>query len=236
MEVTINGFSFSVQAHVFWRSFNADWELATKALYNKYTVPNKSILDVGAWIGPTVLIGYANNAKHIYAIEADPVNAHILNINCRKNFIENRVTIINKCIYPKSNEILSFGNCLSPGDSSTATLSGARKVEASTLMGIIEENKIDVSDISILKVDIEGSELFLVRDLKHLSQYKNLVVLLSLHQKFWDKIPAKPTSLQILFEYYDFFTEKEALIDREYIGTYIMENVNCLVVLKPKYV
>ena len=180
-----------------------------------------------------MLIGYTNNAQHIYAVEADPVNNHILNINCKLNFIESKPTIINRCIYAKSNEILSFEKCLAGSDSSTKSLGGDKKVLSSTLLDIIEQNKIDIDNVSLLKIDIEGSELFLIRDLVKLSKHKDLIILLSLHPKYWHKIPAKPEALKILLEYYDFYNEDEELIEEESFDSYTTSK-NCLVVLKPK--
>ena len=234
MKAEINGFSFEVEEHGFWPHFNTVWEMDTKLLYAKYTFPDKTIIDIGTWIGPTVLIGYANNAKHIYAIEADPVNAFILNKNCRRNHIEDRVTIINRCIYPVSNEIILFGECINNGDTSTKSLGGNTKVLSATLTDIIKENNIEISDVSLVKIDIEGSELFLIRDLKKLSVYKNFVILLSLHQQFWHRIPAKPEALQVLFECYDFFASDETPIAQENIASYINNRTGCLLVLKPK--
>lgn len=140
MEAKINGFSFSVNEHDFWPEFNADWERDTKKLYSKYVFPDKKIVDVGAGIGPTVLMGYANNAnKHICAIEADPVNAHILKRNCKTNFIDDRVTIINKCIFPTSGEIVNFGKTFEANGSSTKSLGDNLRVCSSTLKDIIDE-------------------------------------------------------------------------------------------------
>lgn len=108
--IEYNEISFSVKKHAFWNTFDDEWELDTKRLYEQYATPDKKILDIGAWIGPTVLIGYANNAKHIYAIEADPRSAHILKVNCHTSLIDDRVTIINRCIYHTSYEIQMFGD------------------------------------------------------------------------------------------------------------------------------
>ena len=165
MLAVYNGFSFTVEEEAeFWNAFSTDWELDKKALSEKYTAPDKSIIDVGAWIGPTVLIGYANNAKHIYAIEADPANAHILKKNCMRNFIADRVTIITRCMYPVSNETISFGKCLLQGSgaSSTKTFGGSAKVLSSTLIDSIIDNNINLDEVNILKIDIEGAELLLV--------------------------------------------------------------------------
>lgn len=234
MQANINGFSFMVSDHGFWHSFNSNWEIATKRLYAKYTAPNKTVIDVGAWIGPTVLIGYANNAQHIYAVEADPVNTHILNVNCKLNFIEHKVTIINRCLFSLSGEVLSFGKSLdADGCTSTMSFGGPRKVLSSTLMDIIKQNQIDIDAVSLLKIDIEGSELFLVRDLIKLAEHKGLTVLLSLHPLFWHHIPAKPEALKKLLDYYDFYTEDEEPFGAEDFERQATTQ-NCLVVLKPK--
>ncbi len=233
MKMLYNGFSFTVKSPWFLESFSA-WEPEIKDLYAKYTRPDRSILDIGAWIGPTVFIGFANNARHIYAVEADPINAHSLKENCRLSYIDDRVTIINRCIYPISNEIIQFGEPLLNGGSSTKSLGGRFKVVTATLGDILKDNGISAQDLSIIKIDIEGSELFLMRDLKKLSSQKNFVVFLSLHQLFWKKIPAKPEGITALFDCYDFHNDREEKIGQGNINNYINGNPDCLLVLKPK--
>lgn len=235
MIAAINGFHFRVVDNDFWPYFNGDWESDTKRLYAKYARPDRTIIDVGAWIGPTVLIGYAHNAKHIYAVEADPLNAHTLRLNCGNNYLDDRVTIINRCIHDRSHEVFSFGNSICESDSSTHTFGGRHKVLSSTLMDIIADNAIALPEVGLIKIDIEGSELLLVRDLKKLAAHKHLVVLLSLHQQFWKKIPAKEEALRVLFGCYDFFTAaEEEPIPTESLDRYIQENIHCLLVMKPK--
>ena len=235
MIATINGFTFRVSDHTFWSHFNDSWESDTKSLFAKYVRPDRTILDVGAWIGPTVLIGYAHNAKHIYAVEADPLNAHTLRLNCCNNYLDNRVSIINRCIHDRSYEVCNFGNSICIQDSSTNSFGGRHKVLSSTLLDIIADNAIVLSELGLIKIDIEGSELLLIRDLKKLAVHKHLVVLLSLHQLFWEKIPAKKEALRVLYECYDFFTAvDETRIPTESLDSYIEENIFCQLVLKPK--
>ncbi len=205
----INGFCFDVNSLSFWYDFNRSdrWEPATRFFYRKYTHPNKAIIDIGAWIGPTVFLGYANNAKKIYAVEADPINYSVLKANCHHNLLLDKVHLINNCVYKVSDQVIYFGTPLTSDNSSTKSFTSADKgykVLTKTLVDLIKENHID--DFNIVKIDIEGSEIYLTDDLVYLSKIKGLHILFSLHPCFWENNEQALTDLKgalLLYKIYD---------------------------------
>ena len=236
-EARINGFSFFVRPNAFWESFNASWEADTKAFYRRHTHPGKSVLDIGAWIGPTVLTAYANNAKHIYAVEADPCNFHILKNNCALNNIADKVTLINRCIYINSGEVISFGKEFDQGDSSTKTFSFGDegvKVLTSTLTDLIKDNNIKVEELCIVKIDIEGSEALLIDDLIKLAEYKDLCVFLAMHPCFWPERKKVAASFAPAFVHYDLYDKKEQPLDLEGHLRLALSSEAYDLILKPK--
>ena len=74
MKVERYGKSFFVSGNpkyfFFWK--NKSWERNTHKIFDKFLDSNHSYIDIGAWIGPTVLYG-AQIAKKVYAIEPDPI-------------------------------------------------------------------------------------------------------------------------------------------------------------------
>ncbi|HEV8507984.1 MAG TPA: FkbM family methyltransferase, partial [Chitinophagaceae bacterium] len=57
----------------YWDLVNGgSWEPETFNIMQQYLSPKHSYIDIGAWVGPTVLFG-AQLAKECYAVEADPV-------------------------------------------------------------------------------------------------------------------------------------------------------------------
>ncbi|QQP86956.1 FkbM family methyltransferase [Entomomonas asaccharolytica] len=237
-EAVINGFKFNVNLDQFWDSFNKDWELQTKRFFKKYTRPDKNIIDIGTWIGPTVLIGYANNPNKIYAVEADPLNFHTLKKNCYNNLLLDKVTLINNCVYFESNSIVSFGEPLNENDSSTKSFSlegDGFKILSKTITDIILENKIE--NFNIVKIDIEGAEKYIVNDLIYLSTVKNLTILLSLHPSFWAEekdeiIKHLSTALKL----YDIYNLDEEIIDIQTVVDYTHTKINFELILKQKVI
>lgn len=154
-----------------------------------------------------MLLGYANNAKSIYAVEADPINYHFLKENCYRNYLLDKVHLINNCIYKSSNEVMSFGAPLTSDNSSTKSFTSEEKgfkVVTKTIVDLIKDNHID--NFNIVKIDIEGAEIYLGDDLVYLSKIKGLNILFSLHPCFWrnkeQALAALKESL-LLFDIYD---------------------------------
>ena len=63
----------SSQLNHFWAQLQLNlWESNTFKIFDTFLDSNHSYIDLGAWIGPTVLYG-CQKAKFCYAIEPDPV-------------------------------------------------------------------------------------------------------------------------------------------------------------------
>jgi len=57
----------------FWNQVETNlWEPDTFKIFDKFIDKEHSYIDIGAWIGPTVLYG-CQISKHCYAIEPDPI-------------------------------------------------------------------------------------------------------------------------------------------------------------------
>ena len=87
METDLAGERFRLDPYhsTFWRKAAAGkWEPETFAVLNAHLGPDRDYLDIGAWIGPTVLYG-ARKARRVVALEPDPVAFRALSWNIELN-------------------------------------------------------------------------------------------------------------------------------------------------------
>lgn len=161
----------------FWKMFeDGTWEPETFKIFDKCLDPEKTFVDIGAWIGPTTLYA-APRSKQVFAFEPDPVAYRSLTQNLEFNKAENvvpyPVAVSNKW------QGLNFGAKTQLGDSMSSEIwakEGGMQVPAVSLEAIV----VDLQP-SFIKIDIEGGEKFLFENsILALSQWKPTIHL-SLH-------------------------------------------------------
>lgn len=135
------------------------------------SVKNPVIIDCGANIGLSVL--YFQKlipASKIIAIEADPDVAFILKKNLAANDCD--AEIIAKAAWNKNNEWLSFGKSGADAGSIYSN-KNVIQVETVRLKDILESYE----EIELLKIDIEGAEIEVIKDCKdELHRAKNVFI------------------------------------------------------------
>jgi len=162
------------------------WEPETFEIFRRFLDKQHSYLDIGAWIGPTVLYG-CQLAQHCYAIEPDPIALKKLKENINLNpKLKKKISAYEICIANK-NELVSLGNRRGFfGDSMSSLLFGKSKksfkVKSIKLKDFIEENKIN--NLNFIKIDIEGGEVIVLPDSKKYFEKNKPTIHLSLHP-FW---------------------------------------------------
>ena len=179
----LNGEAFRLDPYhsKFWRKASAgQWEPETFAVLDQYLSADKDYLDIGAWIGPTVLYG-ARRARHVWCFEPDPTAFRHLAWNLDMNGISN---------------VSAFGVALSdqfgvarmasvrgePGDSTSSLLhDGAHGSDALTIAWDQFEAVNDLSGVSLIKMDIEGAEYLVLPTLRVWLEKHRPPLLLSLH-------------------------------------------------------
>lgn len=212
----VNDFTFKVEEATFWAYFNSkQWEPETFDFYKKYASPDKEIIDIGGWIGPTVLIAYSLNPKKITVVEADPANFQVLKNNCKNNYLEDKVDLKCICIGPKSGEIVSFGYTdEAKPDSSTKSIGGTRvKVMAISLLDFLKTQNLE--NTNIIKIDIEGGETYIEDGLDYISKFKDIIVYLSIHTPFWEDKEKTSEILLKELKKFDVYTEQDTKISLE---------------------
>jgi FkbM family methyltransferase len=155
----------------FWQSVErGDWEPETFKVLDMYLKPGSGFLDIGAWNGVCSLYAHAIGAK-CYAVEAD-----------RKAYDEMLENVAEQQLFPRDiymhNIAISdapgqtvltsmngdFGNSESSLIERPATpgqTAGMRVVKCDTLAGYIKDANIKPT---LIKVDVEGSEVLIFRD------------------------------------------------------------------------
>lgn len=138
----------------FWRIFaNKTWEPTTFKIFDQFLDSRKTFVDIGSWIGPTVLYA-ASRAKDVFAFEPDPVAYHKLVKNIALNNIENVVP------YPVAVSDrwkgMKFGAKTQYGDSMSSELWAKNRSE--TVPAISLESVILDLQPNFVKIDIEGGE------------------------------------------------------------------------------
>ena len=164
----------------FWNNhFMKDWEVDTFQFLSKHLDANKTFIDIGAWIGPVALPA-AMCSKQVICFEPDPVAYNELEKNISLNdfsniFLEKKAVSIHDNIWLGADEL---------GESVTRDTCDNNKfsVDCMSIKQIFEKYNLSESDISIIKIDIEGHETELLQD--DFLMKLNVPMHISLHYPF----------------------------------------------------
>jgi FkbM family methyltransferase len=178
----------------FWKDTYSNWENETFDVFDKYLSKDKVFIDIGGWIATTSMYG-SRKSKHIYTVEADNDAFNDMESNLKAN-CDNNYTLINKAIYNIDDAKVNFGKNFRCSTSKMND-SGSQiypegvisdeyyVVETITLETIIKKYEIDVSNISLIKVDIEGGEENILNDLYDIHVRFNVPLYVSFHYCWW---------------------------------------------------
>jgi len=178
---------------VFWKNIYSQWENDTFHVFDRYLSQDKVFIDIGAWIGTTAMYG-ERKSKHVYCIEADNISLHDLSLNLKTNCTN--YTVIDKAIYNVDSKV-KFGKNIHLGNSkmndSTShiytddTVSDDYYIKDTiTIHNIIKTYKINIHEISLIKVDIEGGEEHILHDLFDLRIKYDVPLYISFHYSWWN--------------------------------------------------
>jgi FkbM family methyltransferase len=187
----INKKDNSDRVNNFWVDHFYKWKDHTFHTFDKYLEKDKIFIDIGGWVGTTSIYA-AEKSKYVYVIEADPESFDALVKNNKLN--NNNVIFINKAFYNINDIELEFGSCSSNEDWNTSSSSILPqnknslckiKIKSINFEYLFKDYNIDVNNISLIKIDIEGGEEFILEDIIFISQTYNIVILVSFHYDWW---------------------------------------------------
>lgn len=168
----------------FWRKASAGtWEPETFAVLRQHLRPDADYLDIGAWIGPTVLYA-ARHARKVWCFEPDPRAYRHLAWNIELNGLDN-VSALPVALSGDTSiaRMASFGG--ETGDSMTSLLNdGGDGFSAVTLAWDVFAAQTDLSAVSLVKMDIEGAEFMVLPALIPWLKTQRPVLYLSTHAPF----------------------------------------------------
>ena len=168
----------------FWREVNRrTWEPQTFDILDEFLDGDSVFVDVGAWIGPTVLFG-ARKARKVFCFEPDTHAYQFLLLNLQMNRISN-VTPFNFALAEKTG-LRQMGSAQGLGTSHTSLVvpDGSKEEIEVYCVGWSDWINIAPSRIDFIKIDIEGGEFELVPAMKEYLRSARPTVYLSLHAPF----------------------------------------------------
>ena len=135
--------------------YNAIYETFEEKQWDFLNVQNKSVLDIGAFVGDSPIYFILKGAKKVYAIEPHPKAYKEMKKNIKLNNIDDKIIPINMGIsYEKDYITIPKGKINIEG-SLFKSEGDNIKIPAGKLSKIIEKYNIDTQ---VLKMDCEGCE------------------------------------------------------------------------------
>lgn len=186
VEVNLSGtpvFVRSGQKTEFWSEVSSGtWEPETFEILRRFLDPSRIYIDIGAWIGPTLLYA-CGRSRFAYGFEPDPVAYGELVNNLHRNpTLAARVTALQLCIAPQTGKV-NFGNRAAAGDSTSSMLFGTGNtawcVDAITFNDFASQYSI--SGCGFIKMDIEGGEYSVLPTMANFLRSERPTLFLSLH-------------------------------------------------------
>jgi FkbM family methyltransferase len=185
----------------FWKNIYSGWEPETFDIFDQYCSRDKNILDIGAWIGTTVLY-QVDKVNHVYCVEADIKSIKELTSNIELNDFSEYCTVIPKAVYSTTGYV-TFGP-----NPSWPTLNQSTSM-IKKLRDIFDDNEVNegnndyqspaisfedmireygITNLSLIKCDIEGGEEhIMIQMLEYVLQH-NIACYLSFHYAWWQDL------------------------------------------------
>lgn len=222
------GFKFKVvrRKDLFWRNvLRNKWENRTFRIFQQFLNSNSVYLDIGAWIGPTVLFG-ASIASECLAIEPDPIAFAELKTNVELNpKLAKKIILFNGCVGQETG-IVRFGSQSIFGDSQSSLLfsDGETSVDVEALSFKDLLARFSIISCDFIKMDIEGGETIVLPTMKSFLSDHLPSLYLSLHQKwFRNKASDCAMILDVLSVYPYIYDSQGALIKKEEFEDYLLK-------------
>lgn len=204
---SLNGERFRLDPYhsKFWRKATADgWEPEAFAVLDAHLDAGRDYLDIGAWIGPTVLYG-ARKARHVWCFEPDPEAFRALAWNIELNGLSN-VSAFAAALSQDVGVARMAGFRGEKGDSTTSLLNpdGAAGSDVLTLGFEQFARSVDLSLVSLVKMDIEGAEFDVLPTLLPWLKAQRPALYLSTHAPFLDETK-RPAAMERLRDQLSFY-------------------------------
>lgn len=185
VRIALRGTTFVVPDHRWWKAFANEWEADTFRAYRALIRPGDTVVDVGAWIGPTIMFACVCGARRILAIEPNPACRPYL--DALVEAVLPRKTELVVCptgVFAAAGEAefgIPGGGELVARASASLTGRGVR-IEVARLPDLLA--KYGFINPAFVKIDIEGAEFTIADQIAALAAVPGIRVFLSLHSPF----------------------------------------------------
>jgi len=190
----------------FWRFVEQNkWEPSTFRVLRHYCTAEGSYLDFGAWNGVTALYA-APFAKHVYALEPDPVAWEEVATNVALNpQYHSRITLYPLCISDARSTRTIYGSGGMSDSHIYRNEDMKRKTNALNAIGEVQCYTLPefvrlagLTNLSLIKIDTEGAEVSLLPVAFDYLRQERPSLWLSFHMPFWpDNIDRDATFNQL---------------------------------------
>ena len=172
----------------FWNIFG-NWEQDSLDFIQYKSEEDEIFVDVGAWIGPYTLIAGKLGMK-VYSFEPDKLAFEVLNKNISLNSFKHKPQTFNFALSNSEKRTYLYSNSNIFGKSESSLINYKNKknnhkiyIEVKNFLDELNKlkNQNPNHKIEILKIDIEGGEYFIEKDIYKFVNKNKLFCLLSYH-------------------------------------------------------
>lgn len=222
---SVNGKTFQVLPQTFWIQFNrGEWEPDLNRFFSNYVDSSKTVLDIGAWQGASLFTALSWRPKRVIAIEANPETFNLLKTNCELNHLKDVVDLHSCCIADKTGNEETFGPMDTHVEHSSINGIGGSGSTVKTISFSDFLEGLNLSEINIIKIDIEGGERFLTGGLNSLSGVPDTSVYLAMHPPFWPDKRTVAKDFMGVCKRFDLFDSKERVLPPETLWEWMMSD------------
>jgi FkbM family methyltransferase len=164
-----------------YNMYKVRYEARDIALLRPYVQPDTWVIDVGANIGffTQRFAHWVSGSGRIIALEPEPSNARQLQRRLTQARLAQQVECIQAAVSDVPGEALFTLNPAHPGDHKLDTGSGQGiLVPVTTIDTLVSER--DTPPVSLIKVDVQGAEMHVLRGAEHTLQTQHPVLYLEL--------------------------------------------------------
>lgn len=166
----------------FWGEWSAGrWEPATFDVLDRFLTPAGTYVDLGAWIGPTVLYA-ARRCRKVLAVEPDPVAFDQLRRNLDLNPAGD-VTLVAGAVDCHRDGTVLYSRAGWGNSMSSTVLAVGDRLDVSTwrLADLVHPFR----NVDLIKMDIEGAESRVLPDAIGVLAERHIPCLVSLHEDWY---------------------------------------------------
>jgi len=164
-----------------------NYEGTVHVLYNKYginkvrrkkAIENKAIIDAGAYIGDSSVVLAEYTKDKVYAFEPMDENYDKLLKTINLNYMKDKIIPVKLCLGEKKGTKILYTSINSPETSNSKHGDKKYSIHSTTIDDFVKENNIRVG---VIKSDIEGDEMNLLKGSKQTILEQKPVLLISIY-------------------------------------------------------